>query len=160
MAREAWGTAVQWAASHQLRDERWKSLELTICTCLCSRLSVCTRSVITAQLMHGTAIARLSSPRIPFLLSAPLVPKGDLRQVKLPPVTHLAQTLPRHFSQAQAQEHPAQHADSITNLLCEIVGYIGEKSLFFGFFRTSNNLVSFFIWKTQMIDIWFWWKVI
>lgn len=42
---------------HVSRDvENEKSLEITICTCLCNRLSVCTRSFITAQLMRGTAL--------------------------------------------------------------------------------------------------------
>lgn len=62
--------------------------------------------------MRGTAIARLSSQGIQRLLSSPLALEGGPGKVKLPPVTHPAETLPRHAPESQTWEHPTGHTGS------------------------------------------------
>lgn len=104
VAGEVWATTAQWAASCQQRRGKWKSFEITICTCLCNRLSVCTRSFITAQLMHGTGIARLSSQGIRCLLSSPLAPKGEASSCHTP-----GWDCPGHVPEPQTWEHPTWH---------------------------------------------------
>lgn len=98
---------------------------------------------MAAQLMHEIVIAHLSSQGIQCLLPSLLVLEGSLRKVKLPPVTHLAETLPRHFSHLQTWEQPAglQGSRQGANMrsLFKRAGYTGEKQPLLWMFQSQSQ---------------------
>lgn len=147
VAQEVFGTTAQWAALCQLRHRKWKSFELTICTCLCNGLSeVCAQGHLS-QLswcmglrLHASAL-RESNVSCPPLL---------FWNVKLPPPCPSWLTLCPGLSHSHKPGSTLHSTQTQIWGCCAKAGNTEQKPLFFGCSRANHNLVSHFCKKNTL----------